>query len=603
MTRRNSPRRAIALTAANAPASAATAARAKANRNTRNRRRMPEEECEDESSYARKFTRPMGAPRSTRGWREATILNLSAGKAFKKFQHRAMEVAETELQQLLDMHVWRPVHASDLSPNERRRILRSSMNFKEKTKPDGTFDKLKARDCADGRTQDRSLYTEDQVTSPTVATPAVFMAITIAAAEGLHIATVDVKGAYLHVSLPDSVVLHMRIDPRLSAIICKLDPSYSQYLDEKGCLVVRLLRALYGLIEAARLWYDHISNTLIECGYTKNAYDPCVFHKGKDIVTVHVDDLLIACESKSELERVLAVLQEKYKTLNIVRGNKHDYLGMTFEIQPDRSVTVSMTGFVNELVKKFPATMNPRTPAALTLFETDADSPDLSPADAFTFHSATASLLYLAKRACPSILTAVAFLATRVQGATKQDMKKLRRTLSWVAHHQDKCVIRLGGKHGVELNAFVDASYGVHVDGRSHTGGVVTLNGGPVITKSTKQRINCKSSTEAEIIAISDMLSPILWARNFLAAAGRPPANVTLKEDNMSVMAMIDRGRSTNERTRHINIRYFFIHDLVKRGIINVEHCPTADQLADAMTKALAEDPFLRHYKTLHNVA
>ena len=55
----------------------------------------------------------------------------------------------------------------------------------------------------------------------------------------------------------------------------------------------------------------------------------------------------------------------------------------------------------------------------------------------------------------------------------------------------------------------------------------------------------------------------------------------------MSTIKLIEKGRSTSELTRHIDLGFFWIHDLLKRGLITVEYCPTEQMVADYMTKPL----------------
>jgi hypothetical protein len=139
----------------------------------------------------------------------------------------------------------------------------------------------------------------------------------------------------------------------------------------------------------------------------------------------------------------------------------------------------------------------------------------------------------------------------------------------------------------------VDASYGVHKDCKSHTGTVVTLGKGPVLVKSVKQKINTKSSTEAELVGLSDSMSVIIWCRNFLEKQGytMPPAQVF--QDNMSTISMIRSGKPTSDRTRHVNIRFFFINDREKSGEVKVEYKSTKSMLADILTKPLQGEQFV----------
>jgi len=132
----------------------------------------------------------------------------------------------------------------------------------------------------------------------------------------------------------------------------------------------------------------------------------------------------------------------------------------------------------------------------------------------------------------------------------------------------------------------------VHKDCKSHTGTVISLGSGPVLVKSVKQKINTKSSTEAELVGLSDSMSVIIWCRNFLEEQGykMPPAQVF--QDNMSTIAMVRSGKPTSDRTRHINIRFFFIHDREKNGEIKIEYRSTETMLADILTKPLQGEQF-----------
>ena len=75
-------------------------------------------------------------------------------------------------------------------------------------------------------------------------------------------------------------------------------------------------------------------------------------------------------------------------------------------------------------------------------------------------------------------------------------------------------------KNLIDVTAYVDASYGVHADGKSHTGMTISVGRGPVVAKSTKQKLTTKSSTEAELVGLSDSTSAIIGVRNFLEAQG-----------------------------------------------------------------------------------
>ena len=133
---------------------------------------------------------------------------------------------------------------------------------KEKTLADGSFDKLKSRIVAGGHMQDRYIY--DNGSSPTVSTSSVFIIAALAAKEGRSLATIDFPGAFLNSDMPleGDHVVYMRLNKYLSDILISCDKSYEQYQNTNGTIVVQLLKALYGCVESAKLWYDKISNNL-----------------------------------------------------------------------------------------------------------------------------------------------------------------------------------------------------------------------------------------------------------------------------------------------------------------------------------------------------
>ena len=153
----------------------------------------------------------------------------------------------------------------------------------------------------------------------------------------------------------------------------------------------------------------------------------------------------------------------------------------------------------------------------------------------------------------------------------------------------------------ITVLVYADASYGVHADGKSHTGVYITLGRGGVFFRSTKQKIVTKSSTESELVGLSDSLGQAIWTRNFLTGQGYKLGPTKVYQDNMSTITLAAKGRSTSDRTRHIHIRYFFVKDRVDSGEISIEYKPTKLMLADLLTKPLQGDLFRAMRRELLN--
>jgi hypothetical protein len=98
---------------------------------------------------------------------------------------------------------------------------------------------------------------------------------------------------------------------------------------------------------------------------------------------------------------------------------------------------------------------------------------------------------------------------------------------------------------------------------------------GSTYSASKSQRLNTKSSTEAEVVGVDNVMAQVLWTRYFLEAQGYKVEKDTVYQDNQSAMLLERNGRgSSSKRTRHINVRYFFVSDRIKSGEMNVEYCP-----------------------------
>ena len=172
-----------------------------------------------------------------------------------------------------------------------------------------------------------------------------------------------------------------------------------------------------------------------------------------------------------------------------------------------------MANYINEVLEGCTdMSGKSQTPAHSNLFDIRPieASPLLTDEDKERFHSVTAQLLYLAKRVRPDLLVAVAFLTKRVSAPQKYDQGKLVRAIQYLRETAHMGIV-LEGQQNLLILAYVDASHGVHNDLKRHTGCVIEIGRGLVYSKSTGQKLNMKSSTEAELVALSDFTSRIIW--------------------------------------------------------------------------------------------
>jgi hypothetical protein len=526
--------------------------------------------------------------------RAAHVYRISVKQALKKNEKASKASMMKELRQIVDKDVFEILEKANLSKRQLRKAIRSSMFLTEKFTASGEFDKLKARLVAGGDGQDKSLY--ENLSSPTVAQETIMMVLAIAAIEKRKVATIDITGAYLECDIDKDDEVIMTIDPFLAKLLGQIDPTVNQKTDEKGVIYVRLKKALYGCVQSAKLWYDKLCKVLEDDGYVKNDYDGCLFNKVVDGVQVtvafHVDDLLITSVRGEMVDKLEVLLKSKFQAITINKSDKHSYLAMNMLVDTE-GIHLDMIAYIEKCLEGKKIGRSTFSPATDDLFEVPEDGVLLSEMEKKMFHSDVAKLLYLAKRTRGQILTAVSHLSGRVNVATVDDQVKLDRVFAYLSTTKDE-VLHLKSGGSVNPEVYIDASFGVHSDGTSRTGMVIMLAGAAIACWSSKQKLVTKSSTEAEVVALSDGLTNALWMREMVLAQGYKLAPTRIYEDNEGVLKIMKSGRSPKHRTRHLNIRHFFARDRVQTGDIELVYKPTGEMIADIMTKPVTGRLFNR---------
>ena len=161
-------------------------------------------------------------------------------------------------------------------------------------------------------------------------------------------------------------------------------------------------------------------------------------------------------------------------------------------------------------------------------------------------------------------------------------------------------VLMAHGASEITVTGHIDASFGCHVDGKSQSGVFITLGKGPVFVRSAKQRIVTKSSTEAELVALSDEAVTVLSVFDFVRAQGYG-AKFVIGQDNLSTIQLITNESNESMRTKHINVRYFWLREKHQANEFTITHVPTGMMIADVLTKAMQGAMFRRFVQMLCN--
>jgi hypothetical protein len=469
---------------------------------------------------------------------------------------------------------------------------------------------------------------KDEATSPTVLLEALILTCVIDAKEGREVVVGDIPHAF--VQTPNEKVKSehpmdlIKVKGKLVDILVMMEPQlYAPYVTQEGnmpVLYLEILMALYGMIKSPLLFYRKLRKDLESIGFQVNPYVICVANKmvkGNQLtVAFHVDDLKNSHVTSTVVEEFVDWVKKKYedpeiKKISPSRGKVHNYLGMTLDYSLPGKVKLlmKMKDYILKMLLEFPyqdqvkALKAVQTPAAEYLFVVNKKATKLKIKVAEDFHTTVAEGLFLCKRARPDLQPTIPFLCTRVKGPDNDDWKKLLRMLKYLELTKD-LELKLEADKGKVLLCrwYPDAAFAVHLDLKSHTGAVLTLGKGAVNTISAKQKLNTRSSTEAELLGADDIVTQAMWTRMFLEEQGYS-CETTVYQDNTSAILLEKNGiESSSKRTRHINVRYYFIKDCIDKGFMQVKYCPTDNMKGDYPFKPLQGKKLLRHRKDMLNL-
>ena len=515
---------------------------------------------------------------------------------------KVLDAIRNELLQMINKKVWKYINITDF-PNIKHpselipKPIISIMNVSKKFDSFNEFIKWKARLVAGGHMQDRDDILFNEKTSPTISNDALFIMFGYAARFDAHMVTCDIGGAFLESSVPDDMVIYVSLNKDIVKQMIEIDPSLAVHIWPNGQLILQLLKGLYGTVQGARLWYNLLKDVLIEFGFKMHPKDPCFFiliRGGIHFMNgFHVDDLLMICSSMQLINEFTAFLQTKFDTITVCKNDADgiSYLGMTIKKHPD-FITVQMSGYEEKFLNgyDFPTNLKINDPAGDNIFEIPIVSKMLEESERSMFHTTVCQLLYLAKRTRFELLMAISFLAGRVTNATQSDRSKLIRVLQYLKNHPAKRLY-FRKQASPTLSVYIDASWAVHQDCTSRTGVFLIFMGCIIAAYSIKQKLITRSSTESELVGLSDGLTLALWPRAFIEWIENFINNdtktfrMTVYQDNTACISLQETGQRNNQRTRHLDVRLYWSMELVTLGQMIIKKCHSLDMLSDISTK------------------
>jgi hypothetical protein len=459
-----------------------------------------------------------------------------------------------------------------------RKAIGSGWVFKVKHNADGSIERYKARIVAKGYSQRPGLdYVE--VFAPTSRAAAIRLIIAIAAIEDLHLHSVDISHAFINGKLDEEIYMEQPQGFVQPGYVCKL------------------LRSLYGLKQASRVWNKELHAALSEMGFTRLQSDHGIYVYKRDdvriIVPVHVDDLTFASKSQQAIDTCIKELSQHFELRDL--GPTKLLLGIeVIRDRPKHSISLSQRQYIIDMLDRFNMSdshpvSTPMDPGLRLDKSQGASSPDdMAYMESVPYLSAVGALMYLAVTTRPDIAYAVGVLARFSANPGVVHWKAVKHLFRYVKGTVDLKLTYSPDQSDEFFTSFTDADHGGCKDsGRSTGGYLVKVGTGAVSWRSKLQPTVALSTTEAEYIAAVEAGKEIIWMRNILKELGYNFSSPSsLRMDNQSGIN-VAKNPEHHGRMKHLDLRHHWLRDTVESGLIKPLYIPTAEMPADVLTKAL----------------
>ncbi|GKC10268.1 retrovirus-related pol polyprotein from transposon TNT 1-94 [Tanacetum coccineum] len=479
-----------------------------------------------------------------------------------------IEEMQEELNEFERLEVWELVPRPD-------KVMVITLKWIYKVKLDelGGILKNKARLVARGYRQEEGIDFEESF-ALVARLEAIRIFLAFAAHMNMVVYQMDVKIAFLNGNLREEVYVSQPdgfVDPD--------NPNH----------IYKLKKALYGLKQAPRAWYDMLSSFLISQDFSKGSVDPTLFirKEGKELllVQVYVDDIIFAASTPELCDLFAKIMCSKFKMS--MMGKISFFLGLQI-FQNPRGIFINQSKYALESLKKYGFDSCDQVDTPMVEKSKLDGYKEGKAVDPSHYRGMIGTLLYLTASR-PDLQFAICMCARYQARPTKKHLLAVKRIFRYL-----KEIVNRGlwypKDSSIALTAFADADHAGFQDTRRSTSGSMQLLGHRLVSWSSKrQKSVAISNTKAEYIAMLGCCAQILWMRSQLTDYGLGFNKILMYCDNKSAIALCCNNVQ-HSRSKHIDIRFYFIKEHVENGVIELYFVNTEYQLADIFTKALARE-------------
>ncbi|GAU45313.1 hypothetical protein TSUD_300420 [Trifolium subterraneum] len=452
--------------------------------------------------------------------------------------------------------------------------------YKTKYNEKGKIDKHKARLVSKEYSQ-RIGIDFGEVFAPVARWDTIRTILALAAFEGWCVFQLDIKSAFLHGALMENVYVEQPLG----------------YQKGKGDQVYKLRKALYGLRQAPRAWYIKLESYFTAESFEKCSHEHTLFVRNDDqgnilIVSVYVDDLIYTGNNQQMIENFKKSMRDRFAMSDL--GKMRYFLGIEVT-QCSQGILIQQQKYALEILKRFGMeecnkVCSPIVPGCRLVKDENGKA-----ANTTEYKQMIGCLMYLLATR-PDLTFSVCLAARYMERPTEMHVAAVKRILRYLKGTTCFGMMYKGKTDkGLIIQGWSESDYaGDHDDRRSTSGYVFTMGESAICWSSKKQPIVTLSTTEAEFVSAASCACQCLWLRNILKHLHMNQVGCTTINCDNSSSIKLSKNPVMHGRCKHIDVRYHFLRDLNKDGIIELKYCKSQDQLADIMTKTLKLETFCK---------
>ena len=470
-----------------------------------------------------------------------------------------------------------------------------------KKKPSG---KLRGRLNARGYEQvEGKSYYSDSIAAPVTNANSVRIVWVLMATNPEWIAKiVDVEGAFLQGKFVNGEVMYIEVPDGME-----------EFYGRREDVVLLLNAPIYGTKQAAFCFYKTLVGKIKDSKYERSKADPCLYYRWKNgrlaLMVSWVDDIM-ALGHPEDVKQIEEDLKNAFACKS--EGYLKEYVGSKVDFTRDETglgtIKITQPVLVQKLAESFDVAggRNPKTPAIAGQVLVRGDGSNmLGPKETTKFRSGTAICLFMTQWSRPEIFNATRGCARQMSAPRSEHMKGLLHLIKYVVTTKNRGLVLKPNRiwngdkdFKFKISGRSDSDYAANTDDRrSVSGGRTFLESAPVIHRSATQKFVTLSVTEAESAAGVMVAQDMLYTYRMLTSMGlQVEMPMVLEMDNKGAVDLANNW-SVGGRTRHVDVRNYFLRELKDEGVLSIKHVSGEDNEADIFTKNTSGPVFEKHIR------